>query len=355
MTRLLLVCAVLAGCYGAPQEANTEQASVFDFGNMIVACTAGTPPAAMKRSDYWDYGCYCGLGGAGTPVDATDECCQTHDRCWDKVKKDTGVSCFGENYANNTNDPATGLPTADCSKWTFAESCSVAKHPTNNKPEEEACCKCDLEATQCVQRARATYSPTYVDWSDNGNPGASCSKTKGKSYTCASGYIARSEPCVAGTKRGNRLLGYWCETTCNKPDVCETSTAKGDAYARCMPPPAEEETCSTTLPPEAETALTDESECAGSACDECPNCTDDSCNGNHAPPDEPEEWPSPSPSPSPSASPSLSPTISPTPSSTSSPTPLPSPSVSPTPWATPSATPMATPSATPVATPWATM
>ena len=43
MTRLLLVFVVLAGCYADPQTADTEQASVIDFGNLIVACSAGTP------------------------------------------------------------------------------------------------------------------------------------------------------------------------------------------------------------------------------------------------------------------------------------------------------------------------
>jgi secretory phospholipase A2 len=329
MTRLLLVFVVVAGCYADPQTADTEQASVIDFGNLIVACSAGTPPVNMKRSDYWDYGCFCGKGGGGTPVDATDECCQAHDACWGQVQAATGASCFYENYHNNTNDPATGQPTADCSKWTYAESCSKAKHPTNNKPEEESCCKCDLEAAKCFQRARASYNPKWVDWSDDGNPGASCGPTKGKSYKCASGYIARSESCVAGTKRGNSLLGYWCETTCNKPNVCETSSAKGNAYARCVPPPAPDEQCPITVPAETGSASTDTTTCSGSACDACPHCTGDSCHGNHAPPEEPDEWPDELPSPSPSPSPTItpSPTRPPTPTAT----PKPSPTVTPTP------------------------
>jgi len=291
---LALLAVTLAGCYRDPTLGELRQSSLIDFGNFIAACHAGTPPARLHRHEYWDYGCFCGKGGAGTPVDATDDCCMKHDKCWEQVKKDTGVSCFNENYHNNFNDPATGKPTTDCSKWTFAESCSKANHPTNDKPEEEGCCKCDLEAVQCFQKARDTYDPGYVDWSDNGNPGATCSNTKGKSYKCQSGYIKRGEPCKDGAKRGNRLLGYWCETTCNKPQICQTSNAVGDSYARCVEPPANDETCAATLPIETATALGDEATCQGVECDECPNCTGDTCAGNHSVEDGGEDdWPLP--------------------------------------------------------------
>ena len=59
--------------------------SLRNFGDMI-AC--GVPQAtglfsAARR--YNGYGCWCGSGGMGMPVDAIDRCCQVHDACYDAI------------------------------------------------------------------------------------------------------------------------------------------------------------------------------------------------------------------------------------------------------------------------------
>ncbi|KHJ42205.1 hypothetical protein D918_07737 [Trichuris suis] len=38
-------------------------------------------------SRYVNYGCWCGFGGAGEPIDNIDRCCQSHDLCYDQALK----------------------------------------------------------------------------------------------------------------------------------------------------------------------------------------------------------------------------------------------------------------------------
>ncbi|XP_072011273.1 group IIE secretory phospholipase A2-like [Engystomops pustulosus] len=57
------------------------QAAVQDFGVMIKYLTGRSP------FSYLFYGCYCGIGGSGQPVDDIDWCCHAHDCCYGVVEK----------------------------------------------------------------------------------------------------------------------------------------------------------------------------------------------------------------------------------------------------------------------------
>ncbi|XP_010164801.2 phospholipase A2, partial [Antrostomus carolinensis] len=74
---LLLLLAV-----GAASNAVSPRA-VWELRSMI-KCTI---PDSHPLLQFGDYGCYCGLGGHGTPVDELDRCCQAHDKCYEEAKK----------------------------------------------------------------------------------------------------------------------------------------------------------------------------------------------------------------------------------------------------------------------------
>mmetsp|Transcript_45125 Transcript_45125/g.71694 ORF Transcript_45125/g.71694 Transcript_45125/m.71694 type:complete len:139 (+) Transcript_45125:128-544(+) len=81
---IFLLCCVLLCKLAAGHEAQTAKKvkrNLVQFGHMI-KCATGRSPL-----DYINYGCYCGWGGGGYPVDDTDRCCKEHDECYGQVGK----------------------------------------------------------------------------------------------------------------------------------------------------------------------------------------------------------------------------------------------------------------------------
>ncbi|GAB5574637.1 putative inactive group IIC secretory phospholipase A2 [Prionailurus iriomotensis] len=71
------VLVVFASCLMAPAHS-----SFWQFQRMVKYITGRS-----AFFSYYGYGCYCGLGGKGTPVDDTDRCCLAHDCCYEKLKQ----------------------------------------------------------------------------------------------------------------------------------------------------------------------------------------------------------------------------------------------------------------------------
>ncbi|MBN3306910.1 PA21B Phospholipase, partial [Amia calva] len=94
--------------------------------------------------DYNDYGCWCGFGGKGPPVDTVDSCCNTHDLC----------------YRASHKLPAC-RPLVDIAYiklYNYSCNAQVVSCTSSNDECQAAVCECDRAAAHCF--ALATYDPS---------------------------------------------------------------------------------------------------------------------------------------------------------------------------------------------------
>nr|Q9DF56.1 RecName: Full=Acidic phospholipase A2; Short=svPLA2; AltName: Full=Phosphatidylcholine 2-acylhydrolase; Flags: Precursor [Ophiophagus hannah]AAG17443.1 phospholipase A2 [Ophiophagus hannah] len=131
---LLVLSAVCVSLLGAssipPQPLNLLQF------NYMIQCTI---PGSRPFLDYMDYGCYCGTGVAGHPVDELDRCCQTHDLCYSKAEEQPKCSSL-------LNSPLMKKYSYTCSGGTL----------TCNDDNDECgafICNCDRAARICFAGA----------------------------------------------------------------------------------------------------------------------------------------------------------------------------------------------------------
>ncbi|XP_053432902.1 phospholipase A2 group V [Nycticebus coucang] len=89
---------------------------------------------------YGFYGCYCGLGGQGTPMDATDWCCWVHDRCYGQLEEE-GCNVRTQSYKYRFS---RGLVTCE-----RASLCPMQL------------CSCDRKFVYCLKRNLWSYNPHY--------------------------------------------------------------------------------------------------------------------------------------------------------------------------------------------------
>uniref|UniRef100_R4G2S8 PLA-2-Den-2 n=1 Tax=Denisonia devisi TaxID=529689 RepID=R4G2S8_DENDV len=133
---LLAVCVSLLGAVSIPPR----PLNLFQFKDMIECANHGSRGAL----DYADYGCYCGKGGSGTPVDELDRCCQTHDDCYGEAEK----------------LPACNYMLSGPYYNTFKYDC--VEHQLTCKDDKDECrafiCNCDRTAAICF--AGAPYNNT---------------------------------------------------------------------------------------------------------------------------------------------------------------------------------------------------
>ncbi|XP_071973845.1 phospholipase A2, minor isoenzyme-like isoform X1 [Engystomops pustulosus] len=115
---------------GQPQYRNLLQF------RKIIKCII---PDSRPLNEYNGYGCYCGFGGSGTPVDELDKCCQIHDECYGQYKSIKNCNIIFDN-------PYTEFYSYSCNDNTV--TCN-----SNNNACEMHICECDKQAALCFSQA----------------------------------------------------------------------------------------------------------------------------------------------------------------------------------------------------------
>jgi len=119
----------------------------------VMACATQLPGNAFDVfSTYNCYGCWCGKGGQGEPVDGIDQCCQTHDRCYDKLTdENTCKFWLGQVYLNSyefqCKEGDVDLPTATGNTSRLAPVCTKSDSECG-----AGACACDTAFANCIRQ-----------------------------------------------------------------------------------------------------------------------------------------------------------------------------------------------------------
>ncbi|KAL9984685.1 hypothetical protein ACROYT_G007009 [Oculina patagonica] len=121
--------------------------NLYQFGNMVNCMTN------RSRFSYSDYGCWCGMGGKGDPVDELDKCCQIHDKCYDSLMY---TKCHYPFHVYTVVYQYHGCRQCD----------PISSYPSKDDRVDVECkklvCECDSAAALCF--SQAAYNSSYYNY-----------------------------------------------------------------------------------------------------------------------------------------------------------------------------------------------
>ncbi|XP_051027038.1 phospholipase A2, membrane associated-like [Acomys russatus] len=126
--KVLLLLAAVIMAFGPIQI----QGSLSEFTEMVRRTTG------MFVSQAYNYGCYCGPGGSGSPKDGTDWCCFAHKCCYYDLEK----------HGCNT----TFL------HYKFTSEMGIINCAENQDSCKKELCQCDKVAAECFAQNFRSYS-----------------------------------------------------------------------------------------------------------------------------------------------------------------------------------------------------
>ncbi|XP_030088199.2 phospholipase A2 isoform X1 [Serinus canaria] len=111
---------------GTASAEEVSSRAVWLFREMI-KCTL---PNSHPLLQFNGYGCYCGLGGGGTPVDELDRCCQAHDNCYSKALKMESCKFLLDNPYTKLYHYSCSNEQVTCSSTSISTSLQMFSSPS---------------------------------------------------------------------------------------------------------------------------------------------------------------------------------------------------------------------------------
>ncbi|XP_063091715.1 putative inactive group IIC secretory phospholipase A2 isoform X4 [Cavia porcellus] len=134
--KVIAILIVFVSCLMAP-----TLGSFWQFQRMVKHVTGRS-----AFFSYYGYGCYCGLGGKGVPVDDTDRCCRAHDCCYKKLKE---LGC----------QPLLSSYQFHIINGTVVCGCTLG--PSSSCLCGLKACECDKRSVYCFKDSLPTYEKNF--------------------------------------------------------------------------------------------------------------------------------------------------------------------------------------------------
>ncbi|CAJ0604856.1 unnamed protein product [Cylicocyclus nassatus] len=142
---MYIVLVLLSLVYAVvPQYHTPSHQALINF-NFVTDCVIGG-----WGTRYNHYGCWCGKGGSGTPIDAIDRCCMHHDKCYDRAVASKVCGDIRQYFA---------LYKWDCVK---TPNGNRAVCRGTNTGCAAALCKCDTECVECWKNVKDSRGKTII-------------------------------------------------------------------------------------------------------------------------------------------------------------------------------------------------
>jgi len=145
----VVVSMAVAGAWDDSYTKVRTRRDLIGLGNMIGSVTG--KGLWSVATTYNGYGCFCGIGGHGKPVDEVDRCCMVHDRCFTSAQR--GVCATSKNTIYSESYKYTSKDTPKSKNGVHADITCVSASSYKGKGSEALCsktvCECDRQLARC--------------------------------------------------------------------------------------------------------------------------------------------------------------------------------------------------------------